>query len=231
MFNKKSQFEEYIQSFFLEKQGDDAAPPQQGAEAPPAQQEGDDAQGEDVNIDTENLENEFLDEEDEVFPEEIELAKLAIRAIYFNPSSKDVHKLKMRVNGEEIPFEKISDYYESTKNIIPVLGFIEWAMNKYEGISSKWTEQPDIRGKNIKEKMKEFKKLPEEEQLDNGKRVYWTRIVLNCLLHGDANFNINIGDVNEKTIKEVFRLLNQHFSGDTRGMFVGTHFDKGPGTF
>lgn len=204
------------------------------AEAPPPptnENEGD----ENNSPEDENLEDEILPqqiEEDEVFPEEIELAKLAIRAIYFNSSSKDVHNLRLKSGGREIPFEMISDYYEETKNMVPILGFIEWAMNKYEGLSSKWTENPEVSGKSIIDKIKYFNKtLPEEQKLDNGKRVYWTRIILNCLLHGNANFNINIGDVNEQTIKEVFRLLNQHFSGDTRGLMPNMDNSRGPGTF
>lgn len=214
----KSEFEKYIYKILLEQ------------EAPPPPTEG----GEDSapNPDEEDLSGEVMPQAEEVIPEEIELAKLAIRAIYFNPSSKDVHKLKLKIGDREIPFEKLSDYFERTKNMVPVLGFIEWAMDKYEGVASKWTEDPEVRGKNIIQKIKEFnKELPDEQKLDNGKRVYWTRIILNCLLHGNANFNINIGDVNEKTIKEVFRLLNQHFSGDTRGLFPNTDEYRGPATF
>jgi hypothetical protein len=171
-------------------------------------------------------------QEPQVFPEELELAKLAIRAIYFNISSKGVHKLKLKYKGRIIPFEKISDFFEKTKKIFPVLGFVEWAMDRYEGFSSKWTEQPEIKGDSIITKIKKFNKnLPEENRLDNGKRVYWTRIILNCLLHGTTNFNINISDVNEQNIKEIFRLLKQHFGSDTRGMFAGEGDWKGPGTF
>jgi hypothetical protein len=216
----KSQFESYIHRILFEQEETDAPPPPEGAEggAPPEEQ---------------GLENEVMPQETEpeAIPEEIELAKLAIRAIYFNPSSKDVYKLKLKIKGSEIPFEMISDYFEKTKNMLPVLGFIEWAMDKYEGVSSKWTEDPEFKGKNIIQKITEFNKnLPETQKLDNGKRVYWTRIVLNCLLHGNSTFNINIGDVNAKTIKEVFRLLNQYFSGDTRGLFPDLNREKGSAT-
>jgi hypothetical protein len=213
----KSQFDQYIHAIIFEQDEQPSAPPEGGeGEAAPEEQ---------------GLESEIMPEPEQTFPEEIELAKLAIRAIYFNPSSKDVHKLKLKTNGKIIPFEMISDYYEKTKHMLPVLGFVEWAMDKYEGISSKWTEDPEFKGKGIIEKIKKFNKtLPEEQKLYNGKRVYWTRIILNCLLHGNSNFNINIGDVNEKTIKEVFRLLNQHFSGDTRGLFPNMDGTKGPAT-
>jgi len=217
----KSQFESYIHRILFEQEETDAPPPPEGAEGnvPPEEQ---------------GLESEVMpqEKEEEVIPEEIELAKIAIRAIYFNSASKDVNKLKFKINNREIPFEKISDYYENTKNVIPILGFVEWAMNKYEGASTKWVENPEVSGNNIMQKIKEFNKtLPEEQRLNNGKRVYWTRIILNCLLHGTPNFNINIGDVNEKTIKEVFRLLNQHFSGDTRGILPNTDDYRGPATF
>jgi hypothetical protein len=212
----KSEFESYIHRILFEQEEGDAPPAPPEGDAPPEQQ---------------GLESEIIPEPEQTFPEEIELAKLAIRAIYFNPSSKDVHNLKLKTEGREIPFEMISDYYEKTKDILPVLGFIEWAMDKYEGVSSKWTEDPEFKGKNIIQKIINYnKKLPEDQKLDNGKRVYWTRIILNCLLNGNPNFNINIGDVNEKTIKEVFRLLNQHFSGDTRGLFPNSDSSKGPAT-
>lgn len=215
----KSEFDQFIHSLIFEQDEEASAPPApEGAEG-------------DVPPEQAGLESEIMPEPEQTFPEELELAKLAIRAIYFNPSSKEVHKLKLKSEGKEIPFEMISDYYERTKDILPVLGFIEWAMDKYEGVSSKWTEDPEFKGENIIKKIKHFDKtLDEEQKLDNGKRVYWTRIILNCLLHGNANFNINIGDVNEKTIKEVFRLLNQHFSGDTRGLFPNLDQAKGPAT-
>jgi len=217
----KSQFESYIHRILFEQEAPEPPTPDAGGGEEGAPNPGE-----------EDLSSEVMPEQEEVIPEEIELAKLAIRAIYFNLSTKDVHKLKLKAGDKIIPFEKISDYYESTKDIVPVLGFIEWMMDKYEGVSSKWTEDPEVRGKTIIQKIKEFNKtLPEEQKLDNGKRVYWTRIVLNCLLHGNPDFNINVGDVNEKTIKEVFRVLNQNFSGDTRGLFPNTDSFRGPATF
>jgi hypothetical protein len=172
-----------------------------------------------------------MPEEKPVFPEELDLAKLAIRALYFNKDSKDVHNLKLRIDGREIPFEKISDYFEKTKKILPILQFVEWVMDKYEGLASKWTEQPEVKGKNIKSKIQYYTSLPEEQQLDNGKRVYWTRIILNALLKGSPSMNINIADVNEKNIVEVFRLLKQHFGHDTRGLSPQTDNLEGPGVF
>lgn len=167
-----------------------------------------------------------------VSPEELELAKLAVRAIYFNVNSKDLHRLKLKVGEEIIPFEKIPDYFERTKKIIPILGFVEWAMDKYEGLSSKWTEDPNFKGLGIVEKIKKYnQEMPPEQRLDNGKRGYWTRIILNCLLRGSANFNLNISDINEKNIKEVFRLLKQEFGRDTRGLFSTDVDTSGPGTF
>lgn len=168
-----------------------------------------------------------------VFPEEMELAKLAIRALYFNKDSKDVHNLKLRIDKREIPFEMIADYFEKTKKILPILGFIEWVMDKYEGLASKWTEQPRVKGKSIKDKIKYFNSLPEEERLDNGKRVYWVRIIINALLYGSPSMNINIADVNDQNIVEVFRLLKQHFGRDTRGL-VSPDVEnnlEGPGVF
>lgn len=202
-------------------------------DAPPEDATGEDMGGED------DLSGELGDMPDDMagppvepaIPEELELAKLAIRALYFNAESKDVHNLKMKAGGKLIPFEMISDYFEKTKQIVPILSFVEWVMDKYEGMTSKWTEKPEVRGKNIKEKLKYFSTLPEEEQLDNGKRVYWARIILNALLRGSSSMNINIADVTEKNIKEVFRLLKQYFGHDTRGLAPEMNKTDAPGTF
>lgn len=166
-----------------------------------------------------------------VFPEELELAKLAVRALYFNIDSKDVHNMKLKIGKQVIPFEKLSDYFEKTKNLVPVLGFVEWVMDKYEGMLSKWTENPEIKGKGIVDKIKFYQSQPEEERLDNGKRVYWVRIIINCLLNGNPSMNINIADVNEDNIVEVFRLLKQHFGHDTRGLRPDMDNMEGPGVF
>ncbi len=221
-----SQFDKFVQQMFLEAANDAPAPEGGDAQAGPQNaQEGSPGEGE-------MPPPEDLAPEDPVFPEEIELAKLAIRANQFNISSKNVHDLKLRIDRREIPFEKVSDYFENTKRIIPILGFVEWAMDRYEGVSSKWSEQPEIRGKSITEKIKEFKKqLPPEQQLDNGKRLRWTRIIINALLHGSTNFNVTTADVNETTIKEIFRLLSQSFAKDTRGLSTGMDNMHGPATF
>lgn len=164
-------------------------------------------------------------------PEELELARLAVRALNFNIHSKDTHQYSMKVNGVSVPFEKMSDYFEQTKNWKPVLQFIEWVMNKFEGISSKWSEQEEIKGKDIIEKIKNFNKKyqgQEDMLLDNSKRLVWTRIILNSMLHADPSFNLVGTDVNEKNIKEIFNLLKQHFNHNSRGLF--NQELPGPGT-
>lgn len=219
----RSEFDAFITKFLLEAEGD-----QQPPEAPP--EENQDAPAPEGEMPPEEMPMEQPGET--VSPEEIELAKLAVRAIYFNVSSKDLHNLKLKAQGQIIPFEKIPDYFEKTKSILPTLGFIEWAMDKYEGFSSKWSEDPNFKGLSIVEKIKKYKKtLPEEQQMDNDKRVYWTRIILNCLLRGSANFNLNVSDINEKNMKEVFRLLKQEFGRDTRGLFGSDVDMNAPGTF
>jgi hypothetical protein len=217
------EFDRFIQSIL--EAGENAPPENQGAQSP-------ESGGETPPEAPPEGEMDLPPEEEEpVIPEEIELAKLAVRAIYFNVDSKDVHNLKLRVGDNIVPFEKIQDYFEKTKNSKTILGFVEWAMDKYEG-NSRWSEDPEVKGKGIVDKIKVFNKtLPQEQQLDNGKRVYWTRIILNCLINGNAEFNINISDVNEKNIKEIFRLLKQSFGSDTRGILQGLDNLKGPGVF
>lgn len=222
-----NEFDKFVLSVIIEADNQTQSNASENApEAPPQENEGD-APSTDEMPPEDNFEPAEI-----VSPEEIELAKLAVRAIYFNVNSKDLHRLKLKVGEEIIPFEKIPDYFERTKKIIPILGFVEWAMDKYEGLSSKWTEDPSFKGLGIVEKIKKYnQEMPPEQKLDNGKRGYWTRIILNCLLRGSANFNLNISDINEKNIKEVFRLLKQEFGRDTRGLFATDVDTSGPGTF
>lgn len=221
----KSEFDKYVLKVFSEAETPEQSP-EMPQDAPENQGEGDTPPTDEMPPD------EGYGAPEAISPEELELAKLAVRAIYFNVGSKDLHRLKLKVGEEIIPFEKIPDYYERTKKIIPILGFVEWAMDKYEGMSSKWTEDPSFKGLGIVDKIKKYnQELPPEQKLDNGKRGYWTRIILNCLLRGSANFNLNISDITEQNIKEVFRLLKQEFGRDTRGLFSTDLDTSGPGTF
>ena len=170
-------------------------------------------------------------QDDPVSPEEIELAKLAVRALFFNTESKDIHQFSLKIGENRIPFEELPDFFEETKSWKPVIAFIEYVMDKFEGFSSKWSEQPEIKGKNILDKIKHFAKhTSDEEKLDNGKRLYWVRIILNCLLHGKPTENITIGDVNEKNIGEIFDMLKMHYGTDTRGITPGKDI-RAPGIF
>ena len=213
-------------------------------EEPPAAPEGgEDGESldQDIDISDGEIPMDGAPEEEPVFPEEMELAKMAVAALYFNKDSKDVHKLGLWVKDidettgerhkERIPFEKITDYFESSKNYKAVLGFVEHVMDYYEGCSSKWTEQPDIKGKGIIEKIQHFKEtLPEEQQLDKAKRLYWVRIILNALMHGESGYNLTVADVDAKNIGEVYRKLKQDFGGDTRGLMPNIGL-RGAGTF
>jgi len=178
------------------------------------------------------LEDDPVDIQDEpVSPEEIELAKLAVRALFFNTESKDVHQFSLKLGENRIPFEELPDFFEETKKWQPVIAFIEYVMDKFEGFSSKWSEQPEIKGKNILDKIKYFNKhSSDEEKLDNGKRLYWVRIILNCLLHGKPTENITIDDVNENNIEEIFDMLKMHYGTDTRGITPGKDI-RAPGIF
>lgn len=163
------------------------------------------------------------------FPEEIVLANLAIRSLNFNIKSKNVNNLKMKINGKTIPLEKISDYYEKTKRVSHILGFIDWSMNYYEGAQSKWLEKQT---KGILREIKELnKELPEQNRLDNNDRLDWTRIILNCFLKGSPDYTVNIPDVNEDTVKEIRNMLSQAFGGDSRGILAGITNIRGPSTF
>jgi hypothetical protein len=207
-------FDRYIKKFIMEAE----EPPQEEPEVP---------ENENGELPPEDLGGELAPEKP-TFPEELELAKLALKSLNFNAQSKNVHTLKMKIDGREIPFERISDYFEKTKDIVPILGFVEWAINRYEGGSSKW-----IRSKtsSIIQTIKKLNsELPEEQLLDPNRRMEWTRIILNCLLRGDAKVSLNISEINEKTIGEIFDSLTQTFGSDSRGTFHGLNF-KGPATF
>jgi hypothetical protein len=170
-------------------------------------------------------------EQEPVNQEEIELAKLAVRAIYFNLDSKDVHQYKLKVKDDIIPFENIPDYFEESKNWTAVLAFIEHIMDKFEGTSSKWAEEKEISGKPIIQKLKIINRgMPKEQQLDAAQRLYWTRIILNCILFGKPTENMNIGDINERNLKEIFGWLKLHYGVDTRGITGGKNH-RAPGVF
>jgi hypothetical protein len=238
---KTTKFNDLITSLLLEASNPPPkAPSTESNKGGDDENEGDaNAAQDDANIGGEDALDEFnaddvdLDdlEEEPVEPEELELAKMAIRALYFNPDSKSVHRFVLKIGDRRIPFEKISDYFEETKNWKPVLGFIEHIMDKFEGMGSKWTEQPEIRGKGILDKIKLFNQdAPLEEHLDNGKRIYWVRIILNALLYGKPTYNLNTADVNEKNIKEIYRKLKQDFGRDSRGLWPNNDL-RAPGNF
>lgn len=213
-----SRFDEILRRLLPEA----SAKPDAPADAPkPSPDKGETPETPDGPPDDEMSLDDDLDIEDEevVTPEELELAKLAVRALYFNVKSKDVHQYSLKIRGNIIPFEKIPDYFEETKDFRPVLAFAEHIMNKFEGISSKWTEQPEIKGKSILQKIDKFNKgVPPEEQLDNGKRVYWARIILNCMNKGNPDENIVITDINEESITDIFNLFKLHYGYDSRGL-------------
>ena len=210
-------FDKYIQRFILEakEQEEEKESPQ-----PPIDANQEEPPPEDLGAE--------LAPEKPVYPEEFELADLALKALNFNAKSKNVHTLKLKIDGKEIPFERITDYFEETKDVAPILGFVEWAIDRYEGGSSKWIRSK--RSSIIQTIKKLNNELPEEQLLDSNRRMEWTRIILNCLLKGDANYSLNISEVNEKTIGEIFDSLMQTFGSDSKGMFKGLEF-KGPATF
>jgi hypothetical protein len=227
-----SKFDNYILRIFTEA---GPQPQQQGEEDlseenPEGPQGGPSPEGEEgMPPEGEDGLEEELQPEAPTYPEEIILAKLAIRALHFNTKSKKLHTLKLRDGNEEIPFEKISDYFERTKQIPKILGFVEWAMNRYETSSSNWMNKIEP---NVLTQIQELnKELPDEQKLDNNNRLDWTRIILNCLLRGSPNFNVNIADVNETTIREIHNLLSQTFANDSRGMFANISDIRGPATF
>lgn len=215
-------FNQLYLTLLKEAEEDDMTPPDVGGE--------DGGLPEEMDMDA-MADNLDAEPEEPVNPEEIELAKVAIRAIYFNLNSKDVHQYKLKVGDTLIPFEKIPDYFEETKQWKPVLAFIEHVMDKFEGISSKWAEEKEISGKPIIQKIKIMNKnIPEDQQLDNARRLYWVRIILNCILSGKPTENMNIGDVTERNLPEIFSMLKLHYGADTRGI-VGHEESQSPGVF
>ena len=224
-----SKFDQYLQKLFLEA----GPPPQEEEEAPPSPEGGEGApaapEGEaGMEVPEDGLEAELAPEKP-VFPEEMELAKLAIRALSFHAEGKNTQQLKLKIDGQQIPFEMMSNYFEKTKKNFAVLGFVEWVIDRYEGQGSNWMRRQN--GNIVSKIHKMNRELPEEQRLGSSDRLAWTRIVLNCLLQGTANFALNISEVNEKTIREIHNLLTQSFGHDSRGVFTGISDMRGPGTF
>jgi hypothetical protein len=170
--------------------------------------------GDDLNAQLGDLDN-------SVPPEELELAKMAIRATNFNVNSKDIHQYKMKVNGQIIPFDEVSSYFEQTKNWQAVLKFVEWIINKYEGANSKWSEDQELLGKDIIKKIRFFNKDRSDPSklLDNSKRIVWTRIILNALINPDPSFNINSSEVDDSNLPDIFNMLKQKFGNNSKGLF------------
>lgn len=218
-------FDDLIKTLLIEAE-QPPMPPSDGGEGGDTAMPDDAGQGEEMPPDDMGVE-----EEEPLKPEELELAKFAVRAINFNIKSKDVHKLSLKYQGHTIPFEKISDFFEQTKAVKPVLGFLEHMMNKYEGLGSKWTEQPEVAGKKITDKIDAFNAVANpDEKLDNGKRVYWVRIILNALLKGDPSYNLVTSDVTPESLPEIFNKLKMDFGYDTRGLRKQLGL-RGPGVF
>jgi hypothetical protein len=152
-------------------------------------------------------------------PEETELGKLAIRALNFDIQSKDINQYKFTLpDGQTIPFEKISEYFEQTKDWRRVLRFVEWIINKYEGVNSQWASENELKGKNILQKLSALRNRNPENQMDKSKFVIWTRIILNALINGNQSMNLSGTDVNDENIKDVFNQLKQNFGGNPRGL-------------
>lgn len=223
-----SKFDQYLQKLFLEAGPPPPNPEEEDAVAAPPGDEGDAGGETGMEAPEDGLEAELAPEKP-TFPEELELAKLAIRALSFNADSRNTQQFKLKTQGREIPFGMISDYFEKTKKNLAVLGFVEWVIDSYEGIGSKWMQKQNDNIVGTIHKLN--RELPPEEQLSNSDRLAWTRIVLNCLLQGTANFALNISEVNEKTIREIHNLLTQSFGHDSRGVFADVADMRGPGTF
>lgn len=165
-----------------------------------------------------------MDESKPVPPEELELAHLAIRAVNFDIKSKDVHQYGFQDNtGNRISFEQIPSYFEETKDWRRVLKFIEWLINKFEGVNSQWAEEQELKGKNIIQKISIINrknKANPELQLDNSKRLVWTRIILNALINSDSSMNIIGSDIDEKSLPDIFNQLKQNFMHSSTGLFA-----------
>lgn len=214
-------FNELYQFILREAQGDQNLPdfgkpdqqpaPAQGNESPEAPSGG---LGDDLTAQLGELGK-------PVPPEELELAKLAIRAANFNTNSTDVHQYQMKVNGQVISFDQISSYFEQSKNWQAVLKFVEWIINKYEGANSRWSEDQELLGKDIIKKIRFFNKDRSDPSklLDNSKRITWTRIILNALLNPDPSFNMNGSEVDEKSLPDIFNTLKQKFGNNSKGLF------------
>lgn len=180
----------------------------------------------------ENNPEEQDDGEEITSPEEFELAKLAIQALFF-----DTRSVKTKINP------KIYDDFENKRNIIPILTHVEHVINKNqsdEGFRIKdkldsishSSNTPDIKHKSIADKIKYFSKNQSENSLDQGKRIFWVRIILNALKFKSNNYNLLEDDITPESIKVIFNKLKYDFNDDTRGTYRGFGNNiSGPGVF
>lgn len=200
---------------------DESSPDGEGSQPPP---EGGEDGGEQPDMDS--------PEETITSPEEFELAKLAVRALFFDPQAKKVNP-------------KIYDDFETNKNVIDILGYVERLINSSEsdegfrvkeklGDANLDDSGAELEGKSIGQKLKYFNKNQKDNKLDHGRRIFWTRIILNTLKYNGNNYNLIEDDITPDTIKNIFDKLKGDFNHDTRGVFKS--FDsntsaQGPGVF
>lgn len=201
-------------------------------EAPPTPSEGDVT---DQDIDVSQEAPVVPEEPEPVSPEELELCKLAIRALNFNSDSKELHNMKLSYKGDVIPFEQIPTEFEKHKMVLPILFYVESLMDRFEGEVSKWTEDPSVKGKSIVDKIKAFNAVAKgDEKLDKAKRIYWVRIILNCLIHGTPAENLVVTDVTPESLPEIFSLLKQKYGMDSRALISNSAVSdnsRAPGVF
>lgn len=206
----------------IQEATDDSDLPEFGQDQNSQQQapEGDPSQT-DQSVDA-GLDDELAGLEKPVPPEELELAKLAVRARNFNIHSKDVNQYKADVNGQILAFEKLPDYFEKSKDWKTTLKFIEWIMNKYEGDNTSWSNHKELAGRDIITRIRKINRQNKgnpDMLLDNSKRLVWTRIILNAMLHADPSFNLVGTDVTEENMPDIFNMLKQNFNNNSRGLF------------
>ncbi len=198
----------------------DAAPNPNNPDQPPAQDGGDQPPQSDAT-------------QEITSPEEFELAKLAVRALFFDPSKSGINP-------------KIYDDFESKKNVISILNYVERKIDETESDEGfRVTERLDqsnpdskkLKGMSIGKKLLYLNQNSKENTLDNGRRIFWTRIILNALKYNGNNYNLVEDDITPETIKPIFDKLKQDFNVNTRGTYsafsndVSGNTRNGPGVF
>lgn len=194
-------------------------------------------QNQNLPVEGEDSEGPAESDEDSVnTPQEFELARMAIKALFakaedFNPKIYDDFE-----EGESSP-TAILNYVESKLGVNREIDIVIEDAIKEIADERGFDYSPEtLRNKRLTDKLAYFNQ--NFEGFQDAKLEFWTRIILNALRYKGNDYNLVADDLNPDSIDTIFDKLKSDFNYDTRGMFnhmvrdlsTGSNI-SGPGVF